>query len=525
MVEKNFIVPCYTFDILQVLMKPALIIFISKHWDALLASITIGVFLYFFTRHSGIGISPDSVVYESTATNIRHHFSFTDFNGLPLVDFPLGYPSFLAFTMLLTGLPVLSIAPFINCLLFSGSLLLTSIIISGHQKRSSIYKICFLAALACSPCLLEVYSMLWSETLFIFLILLFIVALRNYQVSHSCSRLLLAALVATLAFVTRYAGIGLFFTGGTLLFFDGDLSVSKKIKHLLLFGCMGSSFAVINLVRNRLVSGNITGVREKAIHSVGQNLHQIGTVLSDWLPFMKGHETMATVLFILILLSGIGKFCYRILQQQYFYSYETITTCFFVVYALFIITIASISRFEDLSSRLLSPVYIPLLLVGSSWIVPVLQQSLHHKKNIVLIALILFYAGFHYNQYQLNAEAWEGIKDAGIPGYAEDSWTQSPAIAFIKKNKNHFVQPVYADANDAVYFLTGIHALPLPHKEIPKEISVFLQQPAFHLIWLTDGENADLVGLDFIKQYKKQVSVQQLDSGRIYFFSDSASHK
>lgn len=506
-------------------MKSAFIIFISKHWDALLASVTAVVFLYFFTRHSGIGISPDSVVYESTATNIRHHFSFTDFNSLPLVDFPLGYPSFLAFTMLLTGLPVLFIAPFINYLLFSGSILLTSVIIIGHQKKSSLYKMCVLAALACSPSLLEVYSMLWSETLFIFLILLFIVAFRNYQVSHSSPRLLLAALIAALAFVTRYAGIGLFFTGCTLLFFDGDLSIRKKIKHLLLFGCVGSSFAVINLVRNLLVSGNMTGVREKAIHSVRENLHQIGTVLSDWLPFMKSHETIATVLFVIILLLAIGKLCYRILQQQYFYSYETITTCFFVMYALFIITIASISRFEDLSSRLLSPIYIPLLLVGSSWIVPVLQQSIRYKRNILLIALILFYAGFHYNQYQLNAEAWEGIKDAGIPGYAEDSWTQSPAIDFIKKNKSHFVQPVYADANDAVYFLTGVHALPLPHKEIPKEISVFFQQPAFHLIWLTDGENADLVGLDFIKQYKKQVSVQQLDGGRIYYFSDSASHK
>jgi hypothetical protein len=56
-------------------------IFISKHWDALIASIVASAFIYFFTRHSGIGISPDSVNYESAATNIRDHFSFTDFNG------------------------------------------------------------------------------------------------------------------------------------------------------------------------------------------------------------------------------------------------------------------------------------------------------------------------------------------------------------------------------------------------------------------------------------------------------------
>lgn len=506
-------------------MKSVITIFIAKYWAALLASSVACAFLYFFTRHSGIGISPDSVMYQSAAVNIRNHFSFTDFNGLPLVDFPLGYPSFLALAILLTGFTVLPMALFINCLLLSGVILLTGFIIRGYQKTSSLYKICFLAALACSPCLLEVYSMLWSETLFLFLILLFIVSFRNYQLSHNTSRLLIVALVVAIALVTRYAGISLLFAGGFLLLFDGELTIPKKIKHLLLFSGLGSSFVVINLILNSRVSGNITGIREKAIRSIGDNLHQIGATLSDWFPFLKGHETIATVLFMIILLWGIVNLFYRIVQQQYFHSFETIVASFFVVYALFIITIASISRFESLSSRLLSPMYIPLLLICSGWIVPVLQRSTYQKKIALLLAVVLFYTGFQFNQYKLNSEAWEGIKDAGIPGYTEDSWAQSPTIEFINKNKNSFVQPVYSDANDAVYFLTGLHALPLPHKEITKEIDAFLQHSSFYLIWLTDGENTDLINLDFIKQHKKPVSMQQLNDGAIYFFSDSISYK
>jgi len=504
-------------------MRSTFTIFFTKHWPALAASAVACIFLYFFTRHSGIGVSPDSVVYESTAVNIRNHFSFTDFNGLPLVDFPLGYPSFLALTMLLTSSAVLLVVPVINCLLFSGVILLTGFIIGGYQQRPSLYKICFLAALACSPCILEVYSMVWSETVFVFLTLLFIATFRNYQLSHSGSRLLIAALVVSIAFVTRYAGISLLCAGGFLILFDGELVIRKKITHLLLFGGVGSSLAICNLIRNHAVSGSITGVREKAVRSVFDNLGQIGVTLSDWLPFLKGHETIATVLFILILLLGIYKLFYGVLQQQYFHSFETITACFFVMYALFIIIIASLSRFEDLSSRLLSPLYIPMLLVGSSWKVPVVQRSTHVKKIIWLIVALLFYVGFQYNQYQLNADAWEGIKDAGIPGYTEDSWTQSPAIAFINKNKSQFAQPVYSDANDAVYFLTGLHALALPHIEIQKEVDAFLQHRSFYLLWLTDGENTDLVNLDFIKQHKRLVSMQQLDGGAVYFFADSVT--
>lgn len=501
-------------------MKQAFSIFLTKHWDALLASIAACTFIYYYTLHSGIGISPDSVMYQTTAINIKNHFSFTDFNNLPTVDFPLGYPCFLALSAWVSGLPVLQIVPFLNACLFSGVIILTSVIISGYRQTSPLYKILILAALACSPCLLEVYSMLWSETLFIFLALLFVVAWRSYLNSHSYAKLLLAASVAALAFVTRYAGITLLATGGYLLLFDGELTLGKKIKQIAIFSIAGGSLVAINLFRNIHVTGHATGFREKAIRTLSDNLNQIGGTLADWLPFIKGHETLATVVFILVLLFGVTQLFTRSFQQQYYAAYETIIACLFVVYAFFMIVVATISRFENLSSRLLSPLYIPLLLVGSSWVVNSIRHSYRIRKILLIIPILLFYSGFQYNQYQLNAEAWEGIGDAGIPGYTEDSWVHSPVMAYIKKNKTVFSGPVYSNANDAVYFFSGVHALALPHKEILSEIDVLLQKPSFWLVWLNDGENSDLVNLEFIKQHRKIVSTKILDDGAIYFFTD-----
>lgn len=504
-------------------MKSLFIRFLQTHWDAVLASVAGCLFIYFFTRHSGVGISPDSVVYESTAANIRNHFSFTDFNGSPLVDFPLGYPSFLAIASLFGGVTVLQIAPLLNCILFSAVIILTSVIINGYQKRSALYKTGILSLIACSPCLLEVYSMLWSETLFIFLILLFIVVFRSYFKTHSLVSLFFAALIASLAFVTRYAGICLLGTGLFLLFFDGELTTLKKLKHLIVFGVISCSLAVINLLRNSCVSGHMTGIREKALRSISDNLQQIGSNLSDWLPFLSGHETAATIVFVALFIMGACILIYRCLQQQYFQSYESIIACFFVVYVLFLITVATISRFEDLSSRLLSPVYIPLLLVGSSWVVSFIQKSARIKRSIALVLVFILYAGFQFNHYQQNADAWEGIKDAGIPGYTENPWVQMPAVVFVKNNKHSFAAPVFSNANDAVYFLSGIHALPIPHKEIKTEIDSFLQHPSFTLIWFINGDNPDLVSIDFIKQHKKQVWVKELDGGAVYFFSDTTN--
>ncbi|MEO7530944.1 MAG: hypothetical protein ABIS69_06020, partial [Sediminibacterium sp.] len=365
------------------------------------------------------------------------------------------------------------------------------------------------------------YSMLWSETLFLFFIILYFVSIHHYFKTLSSGRLLIVSLVVALAFATRYAGITLLAAGLFLIFFNGELVTRKKIKHLFLFFFTGSSFVTLNLIRNGRAAGHITGVREEATRNLRDNLQQIGSTLSEWLPFSRGYETVTTITFVIILLFAICLLIYYLLQQQYFSSYENIVTSFFVVYALFILTIASISRFENLTSRLLSPLYIPMLLIASSWLVGWIQKRFRDKRRILLVFVLLIYAGFQYNHYQLNAEAWEGIKDAGIPGYTEDSWTQSPAVAMVKKNKSLITQPIYANANDAVYFLTGIHATALPHREIQKEVDDFLRLPFFHLIWFIDGENTDLVSLNFIKQHKKLVCMQETAGGAVYFFADS----
>lgn len=489
----------------------------------MLAIVSVCTFLYLFTRHSGIGISPDSVSYYSAATNIRHHFSFTDFNGLPLINFPVGYPVFLAVCSFVTGNTVLSIAPVVNAFLFSGVILFTSIILSGYKKSAAFYKVLFLSILACSPALLEVYAMLWSETLFIFLSLLFCICARYYFVTHSYQRLILLALIVALAFVTRYAGISLMLTGSALLLFDGALPIRKKIAQIFVFGTVGVSLAAINLFHNHASTASLTGVREKALRSVSDNIIQVGDVIAEWLPFLKNYPKAGAVFFLVVFVASACILLFRILQQQYYHSYETIVTGLFVSYILFIITVASISRFEDLSNRLLSPAYIPLLLVATSWIPYALKKVTIIKRKLLFALALLLWCGIQYHQYKQNAAAWEGIKDAGMPGYAENSWQTSPTIHYTRLHKKELSPVLYSDANDAVYFLTGLHAAPLPHKEIDQEKGDLLLKPRFSVIWLNDGFNDDLIDIAFIKQHKKLVGITELEDGVIYHFADSTT--
>ncbi len=135
---------------------------------------------------------------------------------------------------------------------------------------------------------------------------------------------------------------------------------------------------------------------------------------------------------------------------------------------------------------------------------------------MVTSLLLIIYGFEQYNHYTINAVTWEGVSVAGIPGYTENQWTKSPMIKFIKKDSTKIKPVIFSNADDAVFFLTGKTAFALPHKDIPSEISSFKINKSFFLIWFFNGQNDDLIDLEFINQYKKAKDAWQFKDGIIY---------
>jgi hypothetical protein len=506
-------------------MKKNLQTFLFYHCDAILASCVGCIAIYYFTRYGGIGITPDSVGYSEAAINLKDKGALIDFNGLALVDFPAGYPLFLAFFYFLTGVSPILFSPFINSLLYVGVILISSTIMQSFQGVTRWYRIAILILLASSPCLWEVYGMIWSETLFLFLVLLFMLGWKNYSNKKTIFSLFLFALVTACAFVTRFAGITLVATGIALIFFDESISILKKIKHLALFFVGSVFFVIINLIRNHYASGTLSGVREKALRTAGDNLLDIGSVLSGWFPFIGEHLLAGAIIFCLLVAFAALQIIYRIIQQQFYSKYETVVYGFFLVYCIFIILISSISRFEELSSRLLSPMYIPIIWVSTCWIPNFIQKKTRPFRIVLLIGTAFVFIAFIKNYYQQNAGNWEGIAYAGIPGYSEKQWKESPTIKYIITHKDSINGAIYSDAYDGLYYLTGVKSLPLPHKEIESEKNKFLNNTTLIVVWFNDGVNTDLIDLEFINTHKKLQLTKQFEDGAIYFYSDTVSAK
>ena len=77
---------------------------LSNNLDSLLVALMGFFLIQIFSRHSGIGISPDSVTYLSAARHLVQGKGFISFDNLPVVDFPFGYPFFLAIISFTTRL-------------------------------------------------------------------------------------------------------------------------------------------------------------------------------------------------------------------------------------------------------------------------------------------------------------------------------------------------------------------------------------------------------------------------------------
>jgi hypothetical protein len=501
-------------------MKHFILPIVQHYWSAALAAAIAFVWIAFYTKHSGIGISPDSVAYLSTANHIAQDFIFTDYTHNSFVNFPLGYPIFLALLNCTVSLPIISLAPFTNSCLLASVLFVTNHLLIKISIKSGLIKLLLLLLILSSPPLLEVYSMLWSETLFILFVLLFFCSLNKYCSTISIKWLLTSALLASLAIEIRYAGVTILITGIIFILLKGKIGFVKKIFHLLIFGVLGCILPSTNIIYNKLHSGTWAGVRQLATRSFSNNLVDFTAVLNGWFSLPKAINIILMSICICLVLCYSFYLLYKFSQQHSTQFYIVILSCFSIVYGLFMLFIASVSRFETLSSRLISPIYIPLMVVLINWIATFIRSKLGWWKRGIAVFVAILFGLQAQHHYQLHAAAWEGIGYAGIPGYTEDQWTNSAMIQYLKKEYRNYSSPIYSNANDAIYFLTTKQAFPLPHKHLPEEINLLMKHPSFYLVWFNDGQNNDLINLRFILQQKKLKCQWKFEDGTIYYFTN-----
>ncbi|MFT4154490.1 hypothetical protein [Parafilimonas sp.] len=492
--------------------------FFINNFYSILFAITGFIFILMLAHYGGIGLSPDSITYTSVAQSLAKQGRLHQYDDAPFVDFPAGYPFFLSIVFKIFGSDYVHTGVYLNALLFAALLFLCGLAMQRFTYTSALYKMAVLACIALNPGLLEVYSMLWSETLFILLSVLFIMALHTYIQTTGIKNLTVAALIVAVICIVRYAGIAFIAAGGFVLLFMKHTSIKQKIIHLLLFGMIAISLLACNLARNCLAEGFATGEREKSITPLLLNIRYFGIVLCDWLS-LQSKNTLPVVLFAIVVIALLAAaVIYHLITQKGKTGFAYLAAVFALVYILFIIITASISRFEPIDSRFISPAFIFMLWALAYWLNRMVTATKRRLKAVsiagnIIIAVLLM-AGEATNSYA----SYSDIKDYGIPGYTDDDWQLSPTVQFIKAHANGFKPGVeiYSNANDAVYFFTQKHAQQLPHKESPEEIKALFNESDFYIVWFNFTDDNDDVSLKYILHNRPMKLVRKFNDGAVY---------
>ncbi|WP_448701483.1 hypothetical protein ACFGVR_04725 [Mucilaginibacter sp. AW1-3] len=493
--------------------------FATKHLDALIAAAAGFILIHIYTRYSGVGISPDSIMYISTARNLNDGLGYLYFGGKPIVAFPVFYPTFLAIAQFFTHTDPVRMGPYLDGLLFGTLIFLSGVIMERFRLTSKIYKWIILLAIVLSPSLLEIYTYLWSETLFMVWVLVFIMVYHRYAQTHTIKSLVILAIVTALALITRYAGVTLVGTGGMLLLFDHQLKLKDKVRHILIFDSISVSLLIANLVRNNLVTHTGTGPRYKSLTSLSENMHYFGTVMCDWFTFGQKAYGLAFTITLLLIAAFIILFLYNAFSNRAMYtSYENIALAFFIVYALFMILSATISRYERLNNRLLSHLFVPFLWGCTFWIPGLIRKAAakyHVPLTVLAVSIGLLFA---YGEYKRDWQRYDDECDYGIPGYADDDWNKSDMINQMKTHLELFKPgyKVYNNACEAFYYFTGLGSEYIPHKNDPAAIRKFYAQSHFYVVYFDKLPDPALLTLKDIQQHKAMTLIFQSADGCIY---------
>ena len=379
----------------------------------------------------GLYVSPDAVFYVGTARNWLDGRGFTPPAGVPpLEHFPPGFTVALAALGRL-GLDPLTGARVVNALALGGIVLLIGLIVRARTDSVPAALVASVLAAAAVD-LLALSGSALSEPLFLLLALGGLVALAAY-LDHPRPALLAgaSALVAA-AFLTRYVGIALVAAG------VAGLVWRRRWLAAGLFGVATVAPVALWLLA---VDGGASD-RRVAFHMFGADyLGQAVRPLARWVVPWPG-PPVGFVLAVLLVAAGV------VVARRV--PATPLTWLLVAFTAAYLAVLLANRMFTDATGRLDARFLASLHVVAIVLAVPALHRVKAPALHVAGVLVVAQVAG---------AVSWAagGLSDDSIRrrGYTAAALQESSVMAA-------FQEPLYSNAPDAVFFVTGRPALAIP---------------------------------------------------------------
>ena len=350
----------------------------------LLAALGLLAALLILLRQSawGAGLTIDSTLYISAARNLLDGNGLVSWTGRPYQDAAPLFPLVLA-SLGLFGVDAIEAAGYVNAAAFGLTVFATTMWLRS-RIRSRFLTVWAGCGCALSASLAHVSAQAMTEALFILFVVLSLFALSRFLDTNKRSFLLMAALFAGLACLTRHIGVTLIGSGLLILLLQRDTSFLRRTGNASTYFIVAIIPFGAWILRNLLVIGSLTGrvypndfsalaslenaIREFSLWVFGKPFGKFGLDILSGLSIqvagvtVPGHA-LAWMIAALIPI-GIGVGCaftrLRSMETHRLWDMMAVPVVFVSVYALFLIIFLPLAD-VNLPRRYLTPIFPPLL--------------------------------------------------------------------------------------------------------------------------------------------------------------------
>ncbi len=399
----------------------------------LIAGIATATALLFIAYRHGPALAPDSIDYLSTGLNISQGRGVTTYDGGPLTPFPPILSVLIALGHLfgVAGTQTAAVVNLMAMIITVGGVFLLL------RRRANSRAVIWIGTMvaAATPALFSAARFLSTDPLFVAFVVIWL-CLADQIVSAKRSDLIAVSslgLVGAVSFMIRYAGVTLIASGLIVLLAillpqraSLSRSVYGKVAAYLFISC---SAPALWLVRNHLADGTWMGPRARANVSPIEILRRIVSTFGSWLvPVPPGYLTFGVAIVAIVAFAIFRKIVPPVPRERSAWGRMAFDppVVFSAVYMPYLVLAAWSTAFDPIGVRLLSPVFVPALIVVLQWVdrnLTRLPKPSRFWYAVPVVALLLIVGNASVSAAKAFKMAEEG-NGFGLVEFREDSFSQ-----------------------------------------------------------------------------------------------------
>lgn len=427
------------------------------------------VLAFLFSRYFRwpVGVGYDSVIYLNGAKSLAAGNGFAQ-NLTPITHYPPLYPASVALVSLITGKDIIPSATSVVIILYGLNIFLAGILV-WRITDSTLAGIGISLVTAGLSGFVSMHLEAMSEPLFFAFLLFTLIFLMEYFRSGKLRWAILAGLFSGLSVLTRYIGVFVIAVTALSIFIFKPGPLMKRLPHAVISGLMGCLPLVAWLFRNQLVTGGLTN-RTFAFHPQDLDYFLFAAKgFSDLLGlrYIKGGlagipgSIFIVAAFLVLALGVYFLFKNRKLIRIPSMNWKFLVICllsivFYIFFLLFSATFYDAST--RLTGRILSPLY--LILILGFWVLiwPAARTPLNKKMKILLPVFIVLLIMVNLPGFNTETALFRQKGDK----FTGKAWSTSPTISWLNQLPDTVI--IYSNEAVPIGFLTGHPALTIPEK-------------------------------------------------------------